>query len=169
MVSPEEYARHNPEMKAHIEKYSYRDEDGMRVISWDLAKYVNHCCQSNTLSAAYNFDIAVHDIQAGEEITCDYGMLNIEEAMPVICNKKGCRKMVLPYDFEYPELVAKWDEKVKSALAEFRAVEQPILKYLPEVSFDRFMNFLSGEQPYNSVTQLKLSKLEPNLSRAVYC
>ncbi|HMN90955.1 MAG TPA: SET domain-containing protein-lysine N-methyltransferase, partial [Saprospiraceae bacterium] len=40
-VSPEAYRLHPPAMQAVIEKYSYIDERGYRIISWDFAKYIN--------------------------------------------------------------------------------------------------------------------------------
>lgn len=50
VVSPTDYLLHCKEVKEAIEKYSYIDQAGNRVISWDFAKYVNHCCNCNTIS-----------------------------------------------------------------------------------------------------------------------
>ena len=49
-ISPTDFTTHSQEMQDVIEKYSYIDERGYRIISWDFAKYVNHCCNFNTIS-----------------------------------------------------------------------------------------------------------------------
>src|SRR5680860_18996 len=63
-----------------IDKYTIRNNKGNFVLCWDLAKYVNHSFKSNCLSTAYDFEIAVRDIHPGEELSDDYGYLNITEA-----------------------------------------------------------------------------------------
>ena len=64
-ISPEDYERYRPELQEQIEKYSYTNENGTRILRWDFVKYVNHCCHSNTLSSAYGFDVAIRDIEKG--------------------------------------------------------------------------------------------------------
>ncbi len=152
-VKPKEYERHSPQMKEIIEKYSYIDERGIRVLSWDLAKYVNHCCDANTLSTSYNFDIAIRDIQKGEEMTCEYGVLNVEHNMTLMCNRKDCRGMLQTsdFDFHYPH----WDEKVKSALVHFQEVEQFLLPFVELANIGEVLGFLKGDLPYKSVYSLK--------------
>ena len=147
---------HSPEMQTLIEKYSYMDERGIRVISWDLAKYVNHCCNANTLSTAYGFDIAVRDIQEGEELTCDYGMLNVSEEMPLVCNQVGCRKVLKPSDFE--TCAVEWEAKVKAAIQHFMEVEQPLLAFIEEDNFEALMEFFYDPAAYRSVRNLRFKE-----------
>ena len=78
IVSPTDYLMHSEAMKDVIEKYSYIDEKGNRIISWDFAKYVNHCCNCNTISTGYGFEMAIRDIQKGEQITDEYGIFNLD-------------------------------------------------------------------------------------------
>ena len=59
--------------------YSYRDARGVLLLNWDESRYVNHCCHPNSLMTAYGFELVVRDIAAGEEITTDYGLLNVIE------------------------------------------------------------------------------------------
>ena len=68
IIKPSEYAEHCPDIRSVIDKYAYIDEKGNRIVSWDFAKYVNHCCNCNTISTGYGFEIAIRDIQKGEEI-----------------------------------------------------------------------------------------------------
>ena len=57
--------------------YSFKNNKGNLVLCWDNGRYVNHSFNSNCLSTAYDFEIAIRDIKAGEQLTDDYGYLNI--------------------------------------------------------------------------------------------
>ena len=96
IVSPTDYLMHSEAMKDVIEKYSYIDEKGNRIISWDFAKYVNHCCNCNTISTGYGFEMAIRDIQKGEQITDEYGIFNLEKEMVLVCGQENCRKKTPP-------------------------------------------------------------------------
>src|SRR5690606_207308 len=80
-ISPTDYLIHSEETKEVIDKYSYIDERGYRIISCDFAKYVNHCCNCNTISTGYGFEIAIRDIKPGEQITDEYGIFNLDSEM----------------------------------------------------------------------------------------
>lgn len=115
-----------------LDKYSTVEKDGSRLLSWDIARYVNHSCQSNSLSTGYGFEIAVRDIQPGEEITDDYGLFNLPYEMPCACGHSGCRHSVRPSDFE--TLAAAWDEELEPALTRVIPLEQPLWRYLDEAT-----------------------------------
>lgn len=123
-ITPEMFGGYIPALQEVIEKYSYIDEKGVRIISWDHAKYVNHCCQCNTMSTGYGFEIAIRDIYPGEEITDEYGLFNMDQDMKVWCDKPGCRGRVGKADWDLYE--GKWDNTVKQALLSFFQVEQPL-------------------------------------------
>ena len=104
---------------------------------WDVAKYINHSFRSNCLSTAYNFEIAIRDIQIDEELTDDYGYLNLSESFTP--EDEGTkRKIVEPDDIlkHYKE----WDRsagifisrngKFRSALirSSFRRMKNEIEK-----------------------------------------
>ncbi len=155
-VLTEDYLLHDLAMQQIIEKYSYMDERGIRIISWDLAKYVNHCCDSNTLSASFGFDIAVRDIHLGEEITCDYGLLNAADEMPLYCSKLSCRGVLRPTDFD--TCVPLWDKKLKAVLPQFSTVEQPLLSLIEPEIIELLLAYGLGEIPYESVSRLKFQQ-----------
>lgn len=138
------------------DKYCYVDAKGLRVVSWDLAKYINHRCDCNTLSSGWGFEIALRDIQPGEEITDDYGLFNLAREMPVTCNCPNCRLVVRPDDLDrFYEL---WDAQIKEVLPKMLEVEQPLLPYLePEVYADT-VRYLAGKGPYTSVQVLKCER-----------
>src|SRR5687767_13104511 len=70
-----------------MEKYCYRDSKGRYILCWDIARYVNHSFCSNCITTAYEFELAVRDIQTGEELTDDYGYLNISEPFEALPEK----------------------------------------------------------------------------------
>lgn len=152
-VSPTAYLLHPPAMQEVIEKYSYTDERGYRIISWDFAKYINHCCNCNSMSTGYGFEIALRDIQAGEEITDEYGIFNLTETMELICNKGVCRKVLRPEDFDilYPE----WDRKLQDAFQFFQQVEQPLIGFLDEPTAAALQAYFNDASQYRSVYALK--------------
>jgi hypothetical protein len=67
-----------PEMLAALlHRYSYLEPRG-RVLCWDQARFINHSCHANCRSTGFDLELAVRDIQPGEEITDDYGSLNVD-------------------------------------------------------------------------------------------
>ena len=76
-----------------IKKYAYRNQDGKFVLCWDLGKYVNHSFHANCMGTAYEFEIAIRDINPGEQLTDDYGTLNIDEPFECISEEGTERKL----------------------------------------------------------------------------
>ena len=156
-VSPEDFSKHSKEMQDQIEKYSYIDERGFRIISWDFAKYVNHCCNCNTISTGYGFEIAIRDIYPNEQITDEYGIFNLEMPISLICNDKNCRMVVKPEDFDlyYPI----WDEKIKQSLGRFLHVDQPLISFVGQEVQNEIMDYFENPLKYKSVYALKKKEM----------
>ncbi len=152
-IDPDDPRLQNPAIKDIIETYSYIDNNGIRIISWDNAKYVNHCCQCNTISTGYGFEIAIRDIEAGEEITDEYGMFNFDYTLQVSCEKKDCRESVSGNDLE--SYYREWDQKVKSALQHFDNVAQPLGDLLEKKTRQQLQIFLEKGTGYRSVLNLR--------------
>ena len=152
-ITPEDFEGYVPEMQEVIEKYSYIDEKGVRIVSWDFAKYVNHCCNCNTMSTGYGFEIAIRDIQPGEQVTDEYGIFNINHEMELQCHHNNCRRRLSPGDFE--QYYQQWDEQLKAALAALLSVEQPLMPLVASPVREEFMAYLRGKAPYRSVYNLK--------------
>lgn len=152
-VSPAAYTKLSPEMQAAVEKYSYIDERGQRIVSWDFGKYVNHCCQCNTISTGYGFEIALRDIEPGEQITDEYGIFNLQYQMDLRCDQANCRCTIGPGDFDryYPE----WDEKIKAVLPGLRKVAQPLFPFVNETTRGALNRYFSDPGAYRSVYALK--------------
>ncbi|MCF7975515.1 MAG: SET domain-containing protein-lysine N-methyltransferase [Phycisphaerae bacterium] len=152
-VTPEQFDAMSELLKNQTERYSYMDERGIRIVSWDLAKYVNHRCNCNTLSTGYGFEIAIQDIQPGDEITDDYGLFNVTEPMTLTCACPNCRGQIRPDDLDtcYPE----WDRKVQDALPLMLHVTQPLWSLLDPDTIEQVTGYLADRRQYKSVTTLK--------------
>ena len=129
-------------LEEQLEKYSFRDSQGRRILCWDHARFVNHACNANCLSADFEFEIAVRDIRPGEELTDDYGTLNIGESFTCLCNSPDCRGIIRPDDLLRFGRV--WDEIVRGCLPQIATVEQPLWPLLNETG--RLDRVLAGQQ-----------------------
>jgi hypothetical protein len=136
-----------------VEKYSYIDQRGVRIVSWDHGKYVNHSCECNSMSTGYGFEVAIRDISPNEEITDEYGLFNIPYPIKLSCNCTRCRKVLLPTDIDtYFEI---WDARVLEAIRHVPEVAQPLWGFIDKEARTELMSFLSGHSEYRSVINLK--------------
>ncbi len=132
--SAEEIATFDGEYREILEKYTFIDAAGQAVLCWDLARYLNHSCSANCLAAGYDFEIAIRDIEKGEELTDDYGSLNLKDSFKCLCGGKDCRRTIYPDDLV--SFCERWDADLRMAFARLNLVEQPLkrfIKNLPEI------------------------------------
>lgn len=115
-----------------LQKYCYRDSKGNHVLCWDISRFVNHSFNSNCISTAYNFELAIRDIHPGEELTDDYGYLNCQEPFVCLPESNTNRTCVMPDDLLH--FYQDWDTKLKSSFSYFNRVNQP-LAFLIEPDF----------------------------------
>ncbi|HEX2898241.1 MAG TPA: SET domain-containing protein-lysine N-methyltransferase, partial [Bacteroidia bacterium] len=113
-IPESQFLSYTEPIRAVLDKYSYIDADGVRIMSWDFAKYVNHNCSFNSISTGYGFEIAIRDIHPGEELTDEYGIFNLEYPMKCYCGSPNCRREVCPSDFD--DYYKEWDKLIQSAL-----------------------------------------------------
>lgn len=151
VLSPKEVEKMHPKVQEQVDKYSFRNNKGELVLCWDLAKYVNHSFNANCLSSAYDFEVAVRDIQPGEQLTDDYGYLNISEPFKAVDEGTG-RDTVYPDDLlKYHE---EWDRQLNDAFQAFNAVEQPLLKLVPGRVIEKINAQLEKNEPLDSILNL---------------
>lgn len=92
-----EFQALDPVYQNILDYYTFRNNKGQYVLCWDNGRYVNHSFNSNCLTTAYDFEIAIRDIQPDEQLTDDYGYLNI--TLPFRGIDEGTkRKTVYPDD-----------------------------------------------------------------------
>lgn len=130
-------------------KYSFVDARGRFVLCWDHARYMNHSCDPTCLSAGYDFEIAIRDIAAGEELTDDYGSLNLDYAFQCQCGSPRCRREIRPEDLL--RFAAEWDRTVAGPFALIKSVPQPLWPLLEER--DAVEQALAHRTPIASVSK----------------
>lgn len=132
-------------------RYAYRDENGNYVLDWDIGRYVNHSFNPNCVSTAYDFDLAVRDIQAGEELTEDYGFLNLteEDIFAPVPEAGATRVEVRPEDFlkHYKQ----WDEQIAEVFQHFARVDQPLQKYIRREYRQIVQKIVAGKRAVDSI------------------
>jgi hypothetical protein len=143
----------DPRYLPHIKRYSYMDPEGNHLVSWDLTKYINHCCQCNTMLSPYGFEMAIRDIAPGEEITEEYAMYDFWQEMDLACEQTPCRKRQTFGDFD--QLWRGWDAQMKTALVNFFKVPQPLLAFLDAKTLADIQQYLKTGEGYKSVWTLK--------------
>jgi hypothetical protein len=153
VLTPRQFERLDEAHRQIVDKYSYIDPRGRRIVSWDHAKYVNHRCECNTMSTGYGFEIAIRDIEAGEEITDEYGLFNLPEPMAVDCGCRQCRKLLYPADLQ--RFAALLDGQVIDALAHLADVQQPLWHLVDRSTRAAVRAYLGGNRPYRSVATLQ--------------
>jgi hypothetical protein len=155
VIDEKSFSNLDPVLKNCMETYMYRDKNKNFVLSWDHAKYMNHSCCSNTMMTDYDLEITVRDIKAGEEITTEYGLLNIVESYEICCGCKNCRKVLKTDDIEtYWSL---WDQSIKQSLLMTDRVLQPLWGVLDKRSRKRIEELIKNPELYSSVKNLSLT------------
>lgn len=135
IYTPQEADRLSPLMREYLETYCFTNNKGEKVLCWDYAKYINHSFQPTCFSTAYDFEFAVRDIHPGEQLTDDYGYLNLET--PFEAEEEGTdRKVVYPDDIL--TYYHQWDEMVRRRLPDIFAAGQPLHKFIPEATWNAF-------------------------------
>ncbi|MCK3683430.1 SET domain-containing protein [Maribellus sp. YY47] len=125
-----------------VETYTYRNNKGNYVLCWDIARYTNHSFRPNSMATAYGFEIAVSDIKPGEQLTNDYGFLNIIE--PFRPSDEGTRRKTV-----YPDDLLKyhkqWDNTLKKAFVRTPHVSQPLKQLLSNAQWETILKIERGE------------------------
>jgi len=124
----EEVNKLTPPNYENLMKYTYREKTGLYFFCWDLTRFINHSFEANTMLTSLGFEIALRDIKAGEELTNDYGTLNIIEAFECANGPTKKRENVCPDDLIkfYPE----WDLLIEKAITFVDKVSQPLSPFL---------------------------------------
>jgi hypothetical protein len=155
IIVPDSPLLQRPLQSAVIEKYSVLEPpDGRRVLAWDAAKYVNHCCHANIISTGYGFEIALRDIQEGEEITDEYGLFNLDWNLTLICQQPHCRGQLSPADGK--TYWTQWDEQIQTVLPLVLTLPQPLWPLLDAQTEAELRHYLSSGEGYRSVCELLL-------------
>jgi hypothetical protein len=149
VFTPDDIRKLDPIYKDKLHTYTYRDNEGNFVLCWDNARFVNHSFNSSCMSTAYNFEVAVRDINPGEELTDDYGYLNITEPFDCLPEPGSHRVSVMPDDLLH--FHREWDGQLIDAFANFDNVPQPFLQLI-EKRFQKIVaDVAAGRAPMDSI------------------
>lgn len=138
-----------PIFRKLVDVYAIMKVDGHYEISWDYAKYVNHCCHYNAITTGFGFDIAVRDIEEGEQIRDDYGMFNVDYGMELICDFDDCRKKVRSIDWDL--CASRWEADARDALAHAGQVPQLLWDVMDVGLRQQLEHYLATGEGYVSV------------------
>jgi len=144
---PSQYKALEPIYRNILDVYTYRNNEGNFILCWDHARFVNHSFNSNCLSTAYDYEIAIRDIEKGEELTDDYGYLNVTEPFTPI-DEGYERKTVYPDDLLF--FYKLWDEQLKAVFNKIELVDQPLKAVIKKSTWKITQNVINGKLPLAS-------------------
>ena len=135
VLEAERVAALDPQRRAYVDTYAYRDQLGRYVLCWDHGRFVNHSFHANCMGTAWQLEVAIRDIAIGEELTDDYGTLNLDEPFDAVPEAGTDRERALPDDvLRYAD---RWDESVVAALRHHDDVDQPLAHLVRPEFHDR--------------------------------
>ena len=144
----EQFNAMDPLYQNILDTYTFKNNQGNLVLCWDHGRYVNHSFNSNCLSTAYDFEIAIRDIEPGEQLTDDYGYLNISHPFRAI-DEGTRRKVVYPDDLlRYYKV---WDKKIEKAFYHINDLDQPLQSLLSEETLQKIADVMEKKTPLESI------------------
>lgn len=110
-------------------RYSWINGQGQRILCWDFGGLLNHSCEATSYAAGgCQFEIAVRDIAADEELTNDYATLNLEEPLVCQCGSSRCRGIITLEHLE--DIAPNCDALIRSAFTRIHEVQQPLWHWI---------------------------------------
>ncbi|MDC6351590.1 SET domain-containing protein [Zeaxanthinibacter sp. PT1] len=146
--TPKQYQKMNAPYKEILDIYTYRNNKGNYILCWDNGRFVNHSFKANCLTTAYDFEIAIRDIQPGEQLTDDYGYLNIQSPFRGV--DEGTRRKVV-YPDDLLRYYKSWDKKIGAVFHRIPELDQPLKPLLKKEVVRKIEAVLSGEQAIASI------------------
>lgn len=146
--SAQDFENLDPIYQQILDTYTFRNNSGQLVLCWDNGRFVNHSFNSNCLTTAYDFEIAIRDIHPGEQLTDDYGYLNI--IAPFRATDEGTRRKVV-----YPDDLLKyykvWDKKLLKVFKHIPKLEQKLRPLISEECWQEINEIAKGEREMLSI------------------
>jgi hypothetical protein len=131
-----------------LDTYTFRNNLGNFVLCWDNGKFVNHSFNSNCLTTAYDFEVAIRDIQPGEQLTDDYGYLNISH--PFRAMDEGTRRKVV-YPDDLTRYYRLWDRKIERVFPKIPKLDQPLKHMLDPKMWGKIEAITQGKEAMESI------------------
>lgn len=134
VLTPEEIEDLGAPYAGTLDKYCFRNQLGHWILCWDHARFVNHSFRSNCMTTPFNFEIAIRDIAAGEEVTDDYGYLNVMRPFEALDEGVG-RTTVFSDDLT--RWYEAWDTQLRAAWPHIPRLDQPLKPLLDPAMWKR--------------------------------
>jgi hypothetical protein len=128
--SPAQVLRMSEPYQQILNRYGFTDRHGDTILCWDHARFMNHACDASCLSAGYDFEVAVRDLEPGDELTDDYGTLNLDSSFTCACSRPKCRGLIQPEDSA--RYADRWDEILRAAFPSIPQVAQPLWPFVKQ-------------------------------------
>lgn len=142
----------DPMRKGYVKKYSYRNQHGKYVLCWDIGRFVNHSFHPTCAATPYDIELASRDIFPGDELTDDYGTLNLDEPFHCLPEPGTDRTIVLPDDLLHYH--AGWDQLAAEAFRSFPLVDQPLLHLIKPEHVEKVLAVANGTAQLDSVLSM---------------
>ncbi len=114
-----------PLFRDAIRHFTFWEADGGDLmLCWDHGRYVNHSCEANCLGGGFEFEIAVADIEPGEQLTDDYATFGYASDVQCGCGAPSCRGLVRRSDSV--TMAPIWDARLLVATTKLHSVAQPL-------------------------------------------
>ena len=149
VMEPAEVEALGPLYRERLDHFTFRDDEGRYVLCWDAARYINHSSRANCLTTAYDFEIAIRDIEPGEQLTDDYGTLNLDRPFRCLPEPGTRRTLIQPDDLV--RYHAEWDGLLREAFPHLLTVEQPLMALLPPDVQAKAAAIARGEEEMDSI------------------
>jgi uncharacterized protein len=146
--SPGQIEKLDPIYQEILDTYTYRNNKGNFVLCWDHARFVNHSFKPSCFTTAYDFEIAIRDIHPGEQLTDDYGYLNLTE--PFKPSNEGTRRKIV-YPDDLLRFYKAWDKKILPGFKLLNKVDQPLQKLIEKHRWKKINDILEGKRKIDSL------------------
>ncbi len=132
-----------------LEKYCFRNRNGEWVFCWDNTRFINHSFKPTNMTTPYQFELAICDIQPGQQMTNDYGYFNIIEPFECLPEPGSERCMVMPDDLLHHH--QEWDLQLAEAFSTFDRLEQPLSHLIGADYLELAGRIARGECQHDSI------------------
>ena len=114
-----------------FDHWTFQDGNRRHVLCWDIGRFMNHSCDANCGGSELGFEVALRDIESGEELTNDYATMYMRprEQFECRCGAESCRGVISEAATRFGVTVMQ--DRLRSVLPLLHVVDQPLRFLLP--------------------------------------
>lgn len=151
-LDPDYVERLDPLRKREVQKYAFKNQFGQYILCWDKARFVNHSFHPTCVDTMYDLELAARDIYPGEQLTDDYGTLNLDEPFDCLPEEGTDRTRVMPDDLLHYH--QRWDRIAEEAFRSFHQVKQPLGFLIRPKHREKIRAIVEQQAPIDSLVHL---------------